>query len=235
METSAIGTEYVTTTQEATSRGFNDLGSADFLALLIAELQSQDPMDPADNKEIVAQMASMRQMEQSQTLNDTLKLLASEQRFGSTAALIGHYVSGTVTNEAGDSYELQGLVIGVRFQGDGKAVLELHNGKSLPVDAVEQVTLLENLAPEILEQLQEELDLLGGDDEDGGEEGDKDGGETARLALDDRGLTGPGRGRPGSQGRPGLLGGGVRQFGREVDTVAELLDSLLSPGVSVGV
>ncbi|MBN2563514.1 MAG: hypothetical protein JXQ75_21555 [Phycisphaerae bacterium] len=218
MDTSAVGSSPVVTTQEPTSRGFNDLASEDFLALLIAELQSQDPMDPTDNKEIVAQMANMRQMEQSETLNETLKALASEQRFGATAALIGHYVAGTVTDDAGQGYELQGVVIGVRYQHDGQAILELHDGRSLPADKVEQVTLLENLPPEILEQLQEELNMLNEETDDG--QGDS---STARLAKED------------STSGKAVAGDMVRQFGSQVDTVASLLDSLFAPRVSVGI
>lgn len=221
METAAIGTDPVVTTRKATSRGFNDLTSEDFLALLIAELQAQDPMNPTENKEIVAQMASMREMEQSALLNETLGALASEQRFGATASLIGLYVSGTVTNEAGDSYEVQGVVIGVRYQHDGRAILELHDGRSLPADKVDQVTLVENLPPEILEQLQQELAML--DEGGGGGVGNKGGSPAARLVVKDS--------TPGEAAVPGA----VRQFGRQVDTVADLLDSLFVPGASVGI
>ena len=219
METPPVGTGPVVTTQEPTSRGFSDLASEDFLALLIAELQSQDPMNPTDNKEIVAQMASMRQMEQSALLNETLETLASEQRFAATAGLIGHYVSGTVTNDAGASYEIQGVVIGIRYQHDGKAILELHNGQSLPVDKVEQVTLVENLPQEVLDQLP---GAPGAPEDDGGAAA-KDGSPAARRATED-----PGSGQV-------RAGNGVRQFGRRADTVASLLDAVFAPGVSIGI
>jgi len=218
MNTSTIGTNQVLTTQQPTSHGFDDMTSEDFLALMIAELQAQDPMNPTENKEIVAQMASMRDMEQSARLNETLAALAAEQRFGSTAGLIGHYVAGTVSNSAGESYEIKGVVIGVRFQQDGRAILELHDGRSLPADKVEQVTLVENLPPDILEQLQQELDALGGE----GGDGDKDEDE-ARWA----------RGDTGSDGAS--VPGALRQFGQQVDTVASLLDSLFAPRVGVGI
>lgn len=188
METSTVsGSNSVVTTQKATSRGFQDLGGEDFLLLLIQELQMQDPMNPTDNKELVSQMAGVRQMEQSATLNKTLEALAAEQRFGSTSGLIGHYVAGRVTDGSGRSYEIQGLVIGVRYE-QGNAVLELHNGKQLPATKVEQVTLVDNLPPEIRAQLRQELGGAlpgenGGSEEDGaGEEnGDGDGEPAARA------------------------------------------------------
>jgi len=140
-----------------TTRSFNDLKSEDFFALLIAQLQAQDPLKPADNQALLQQMSMIRQMEQSTTLNKSLGALAGEQRFAATAGLIGHYVGGTVTDVAGNSVGVQGVVVGVIYERDGSAVLQLHNGRNLPAEKVEQVTLLENLPPELLEQIEREL------------------------------------------------------------------------------
>ncbi|MFH1419581.1 MAG: flagellar hook capping FlgD N-terminal domain-containing protein [Planctomycetota bacterium] len=220
METSAIGANgpAFSSAEKATTRGFNDLSSEDFFQLLIAELQSQDPMNPTDNQQLLQQLSSMRQMEDSAALNKTLELLAGEQRFGAVAALIGHYVAGTVTNDAGESYELQGLVIGVRFERDGEAVLELHDGRSLPASSVEQVTLVENLPPDILEQLQEELGL--------NEEGEGDAGDPAAAA---RAIKNAAR-----TCKP-TVGDQVRTLAERTDAAASLLDTLLAPGISVGI
>jgi len=217
METSAIGANGLTfsTAEKATTRGFNDLSSEDFFQLLIAELQSQDPMNPTDNQQLLQQLSTMRQMEDSAALNKTLELLAGEQRFGAVAALIGHYVSGTVTNDAGENYELQGLVIGVRFEGDGEAILELHNGHSLPASSVDQVTLVENLPPDILAQLQEELGL--------NEEGEGDEGNAARAIKN------------AVQTHKPTAGDHVRAFAEQADAAASLLGTLLAPGISVGI
>jgi flagellar basal-body rod modification protein FlgD len=158
MQTSAINTgSSVTSTQKTTTRSFNDMGSEDFFKLLITELQSQDPMKPTDNQQLMQELSTIRSMEQSSTLNKTLQSLASEQRFGSTAGLIGHYVAGTVKDNSGNNYEIQGLVIGVRFDDGGNAILELHNGKSLPAASVQQVTVVENLPADVLAQLEQEL------------------------------------------------------------------------------
>lgn len=158
MDTSAVGSgTYVTSAHDATTRGFGDMSSEDFFGLLIAELQMQDPMNPTDNQQLLQQMSTIRGMEQTATLTETLTSLASEQRFSGATSLIGHYIAGTVTDSSGGSYELQGLVIGVRFDADGDAILELHNGQEMPASKVEQVTLVENLPADILEQLEAEL------------------------------------------------------------------------------
>ncbi len=158
MITSTVGSStQVTSTHDATTRGFGDMSSEDFFKLLITELQTQDPMNPTDNQQLMQQMSTIREMEQTATLTETLTSLASEQRFSGATSLIGHYIAGTVKDSSGGSYELQGLVIGVRFDADGDAILELHNGREIPLSRVEQVTLVENLPPDILEQLQADL------------------------------------------------------------------------------
>ncbi|MCG8406217.1 MAG: hypothetical protein MI923_13555 [Phycisphaerales bacterium] len=218
--------------RRATSRGFDDLSSEDFFGLLIAELQSQNPLEPKDNEQILSQMSNIRQMEQSAKLNETLDALAGEQRFGATSSLIGHYIAGTVTDQAGVPTEIQGLVIGVRFEGDN-AILELHDGQAIPADKVEQVTLIENLPPEILEELQKELEATQGTGEtQAGEEASEEGGsggdgEDAQAAA--RSIFGS------PAGQQPTVGAHVREFGRRANIVGDLLDSLLSPGVGIKV
>lgn len=143
--------------QQASTRGFDDVSTEDFFGLMIEELRSQDPLDPKDNQQLLQQLSNIRQMEQSSTLTDTLKSLSDEQRFGTTASLIGNYVLGTVTDSAGLQTDVDGLVIGVSFEGNGNAILNLHDGRKLPAKSVREVTLVENLPPAILEELEAEL------------------------------------------------------------------------------
>jgi flagellar basal-body rod modification protein FlgD len=227
METSTIVPTPAIATREPSSRGFNDLSGQDFFALLIAELQSQDPLKPMDNQQFVEQMSSIRQMEQSTVLNDTLRALAAEQRFGATAGLIGHYVSGTVSNEAGTSYLVQGVVVGVRYESDGRAILELHDGRLLPADKVQQVTLVENLPAEILQELQRELDMLDG------EEDQQDGAPTARLAVKDLATAARLR-AANAYSRPPTAAELIRGSGQQASNAADLLSGLFSPRVGIG-
>lgn len=215
METSAAIA--ATSSPQATTRRFQDMGSEEYFSLLIAELQSQDPMNPTDNQQLLNQMSSIQQMELSTTLNETLMSLAVEQRFGATSSLIGHYISGTVTNKAGDSFEIQGVVIGVRFEPDGEAILELHNGESLPAAKVDQVTLVENLPPEILEQLQAEMGIDPTEEESSEKSKNADA-SAARLAVADPANPNPFRG-----------------IGSHVDGITSLINSMVSPGVSIGI
>ncbi|XUU60750.1 flagellar hook assembly protein FlgD [Erythrobacter sp. HA6-11] len=54
------------------SNGFSDLGQADFLRLLTVQLQQQDPFEPMDNKDMLAQMAEFSALAGSDTTNDRL-------------------------------------------------------------------------------------------------------------------------------------------------------------------
>ncbi len=212
MQTQGVNSNLpVTVPQRTTTRGFDDMKSEDFFGLLIAELQNQDPLNPTDNQALLEQMSTIRQMEQSSTLNQTLLNLAGEQRFGATAGLIGHYVFGTVTSESGASADIEGVVIGVEFNDKGEATLELHNGKRLPAASVDLVTLVENLPQEIRDRLG-----IGGS---GQAAGGDDAAEDAEPA-------------PGRIRRPDAW---ARNTADAVNNTTWLLNQLFAPSVKVGI
>jgi len=49
------------------------LGKDEFLTLLVAQLQNQDPMEPMDDTEYIAQLAQFSSLEQMQNMNDNLE------------------------------------------------------------------------------------------------------------------------------------------------------------------
>lgn len=205
-----------------TTRRFEDLKSEDFFGLLIAELQNQDPLKPTDNQALLQQMSMIRQMEQSNTLNKSLEALAGEQRFGAVSGLIGQYVAGHLTDSAGQEVTVQGLVLGVTFNRDGSAVLQLHNGKQLPANQVDEVTMVENLPKSIRDQLAAELEQLNG--------GTPPGGTTPPTGnpAPNTGGTAPATGNP-VDGSPNSDTSNTAKL-RAVDqlTTSKLLDRLLS-------
>ncbi|WP_173179010.1 flagellar hook assembly protein FlgD [Desulfosarcina ovata] len=48
------------------------MGKDDFLTLLVAQLQNQDPLNPSDSTEFTAQLAQFSSLEQLQNINDAL-------------------------------------------------------------------------------------------------------------------------------------------------------------------
>ena len=116
-----------------TPNAFGDLGSEDFLKLLIMELRHQDPLEPVGNAELLQQISSVRDIELSTTLTDSLRLLTGQQRFASASSLIGQFVTALPDD---NGVAESGLVVGIRFAEDGQPILRLANGSELPVEKI---------------------------------------------------------------------------------------------------
>ena len=120
----------------APSRSAADLTSDDFFKLLITQLQQQDPMEPMDNTEMLKQIASVREIELSSTLTESLRSLTGQQQFTSASSLIGQFVTSH-PDESG--MNVRGVVEGVRFDAGGSPVLQLANGSEIPLAKVASI------------------------------------------------------------------------------------------------
>ncbi len=79
----------------------SDLGKDAFLQLLVTQMQYQDPLNPVDNTEMIAQLAQFSSLEQMQNLNtgfNTLSGNIDQLNFLSASNMIGKDVSG-ITSE----------------------------------------------------------------------------------------------------------------------------------------
>lgn len=76
-----------TTDSAAKTTGNSTLGKDQFLKILITQLQNQDPMQPMQDKEFIAQMAQFTSVEQ--LMNISTQLTAMNQSLGSVSGLIG--------------------------------------------------------------------------------------------------------------------------------------------------
>ena len=115
------------------------LKSQDFINMMITQLQNQDPLEPAKNDQLLAQMSQIGQLESATQLQDTLKTLVVQNNLGSAGNMIGK----TVTGAFPDGTETTGVVTAVRVE-DGGVVLELDTGAKLPMDQV--VSIRQTLA-----------------------------------------------------------------------------------------
>ncbi len=115
------------------------MGSEDFYKLLIAELRYQDPMQPMDNSKMVEQVAGIRQIEASANMSLALESVTRQQNFGTGANLIGKMVIGKLTDKNGNEQYVDGVVTAVRFEKNGKVILDLDSGSSLPLETVVEV------------------------------------------------------------------------------------------------
>jgi flagellar basal-body rod modification protein FlgD len=62
----------------ASQAGFSALGHGDFLRLLVEQLKQQDPFDPVDNKEMLAQMAQFSALSGTTEGNATLQAISDK-------------------------------------------------------------------------------------------------------------------------------------------------------------
>jgi len=64
------------------------LGQSDFIRLLTTQLKQQDPTDPVDNKDMIAQMAQFSSLSGIEKLNSTVERIAArlDQASPATAA-----------------------------------------------------------------------------------------------------------------------------------------------------
>lgn len=67
----------------------SDFDAASFLNLMIAELQNQDPLNPMENDELMAQIGQIREIEASDRLTETLEAVLLGQNISSATNLIG--------------------------------------------------------------------------------------------------------------------------------------------------
>ena len=118
-----------TTGTEATEATKSTLGKDDFLKLLIAQLTHQDPMNPLEDKDFIAQMAQFTTLEQITNMNTNVKNLEALSR-GNAVSYIGRTI--TFTKQAEDEAEVaktvEAVVTAVRFDDDG-VVLEYKDGE----------------------------------------------------------------------------------------------------------
>lgn len=114
------------------------LKTEDFIKMMITQLQNQDPLEPAKNEQLLAQMSQIGQLQASQDLQSSLKSLVLQNNLGAASNLIGKVVEGQ--DDAGE--KVSGLVTSVRVEGDN-VMLELDNGKAM------RLSRLTTIAPQL--------------------------------------------------------------------------------------
>jgi flagellar basal-body rod modification protein FlgD len=82
-----------TNTSASTADAINDLDLGAFLKLMITELQNQDPLNPLENKDMLAQLSQIREVGATDKLTKTLDSVLLGQNITSATNLIGAQVS----------------------------------------------------------------------------------------------------------------------------------------------
>ena len=103
-----------------TKDAYNDLQMEDFLKLMIAELQNQDPLNPMDNSELVGQISQMREITATDKMTETLDSVLLGQNISSATNLIGAEIDAI----SDDQQRITGVVERVSV-ADGQPKLHL--------------------------------------------------------------------------------------------------------------
>ncbi|MFN3890900.1 MAG: flagellar hook assembly protein FlgD [Beijerinckiaceae bacterium] len=96
-----------------------------FLQLLVAQLKNQDPTDPTDGTQFMAQLASFSNVEQGIQMNAKLDALITASMLGQADGIIGR----TIVSADGS---VQGVVSSVTI-ADNALVANLPDGRRIPV------------------------------------------------------------------------------------------------------
>ena len=112
-------------------------GTADkemFLQLLVAQMRYQDPMNPTDSSQFLAQSAQFTALEKMQDVADQTAALFSAQMAFGASGLIGKQVSWTDSEGATQTGQVAGVTFGIKGP-----VLDI-GGKDVPIADVVSVT-----------------------------------------------------------------------------------------------
>jgi flagellar basal-body rod modification protein FlgD len=109
--TLGLATAPPTTTTTGTNSPDKDM----FLQLLVAQMRNQDPANPQDSSEFLAQTAQFTALEKMQQVADqTSQMVALQVAFGASSM-----VGRTVSYADADGTLLSGVVSSVRFEATG--------------------------------------------------------------------------------------------------------------------
>lgn len=121
----------------------SDLGKDEFMRILMAQLQNQDPTNPMEDKEFISQMATFSSLEQMTQMNTAISNLVQNQTVSpviQNSHLIGKEVSYyKINKDSGEVIEPKEIVksnVVAVSEKEGYAVLELENESKIYTDEV---------------------------------------------------------------------------------------------------
>jgi flagellar basal-body rod modification protein FlgD len=128
------------TASEQRGQGLEDLDIDQFLALIITELQNQDPLSPTDNAALMEQVGQLRALSANDQLTDTLTSFSITQELTTASSLIGQKIDGLDD----DGKDVNGVVERVSVKIDEKdrniRQVKVHvDGKTVDIKNVREI------------------------------------------------------------------------------------------------
>ncbi|QOR68562.1 flagellar hook assembly protein FlgD [Cytobacillus suaedae] len=138
---------YLSNVQQQRKTGSDILGKDDFLKILMTQLQNQDPMNPMQDKDFIAQMATFSSLEQMTNMSKTMEKFVNAQtgdRLLKYSSMIGKEVEWgyKTTDPDGNETEKSGSGIIKSIKQKGTDIeLELEDGTKVYTDEIIKVSL----------------------------------------------------------------------------------------------
>src|SRR5579884_946732 len=108
------------------------MGASDFLQLLTTEMQNQDPMQPVDDTQSVAQLAQFSALSATEELNSSFQAFQSNFGVMQASALIGKKVTVSTPDASGNSSNVTGTVSSIAVQ-NGKPYFTMNDANGKPI------------------------------------------------------------------------------------------------------
>ncbi|MBF0201413.1 MAG: flagellar hook capping protein [Desulfamplus sp.] len=135
---------YKTSTEKQDKEDY--LGREDFLTMLVAQLQNQDPLNPMQGSDFSAQLAQFSSLEQLLNLNESMKTMVSAFENSSEVDVM-KYMGKSITGEVNSIdvsdgtpskgfYKLSSMsdVMVTVYNSEGHAVKTIYPGQQVPGD-----------------------------------------------------------------------------------------------------
>ncbi|TNJ64297.1 flagellar hook capping protein [Paenibacillus hemerocallicola] len=129
------GTFYYKNAVDKQKTGNNNLGKDEFLKILVTQLSNQDPTQPLQDKEFIAQMATFTSVEQLTNMAGEMKLL--RQSIGFSSALIGKTIGWTQTDSNSETQTLSGVVDSIKIKESKQYAVV--GDKEVPIDQITEI------------------------------------------------------------------------------------------------
>lgn len=110
----------------------SQMNSADFLQLLTTEMKNQDPMNPVDDTQSVAQLAQFSALSATEEMNTSFQNFQSNFGVMQSATLIGKTVTVDTPDASGNTSTVTGTVANIEVQ-NGQPYFTMNGPSGNPI------------------------------------------------------------------------------------------------------
>ncbi|MBQ4862968.1 flagellar hook capping protein [Pseudoalteromonas sp. MMG013] len=124
----------------STAAANNNISQEEFIKLFLAQLNSQDPLEPLNNREFLAQLAQFSSLEQSRQSNEKLDNLLAMNSSNQALSLLGKAVQ--VSSQTSES--TAGTIEAVHYTAEGPTLtIKLADGSFIDKVSLSQITVVQ--------------------------------------------------------------------------------------------